>query len=267
MRSRFGCGNLFSIYLCLVLYIYFYISGYKDLLLKTLQPSAISLHLFNLLTSSVHETSDSQTMIVLVVLGSACVTLAAMLAWNLTTKSKKGQVRPPPGPFNIPIIGQGFRFCISQANTRFTEWTKDYGDIFMFKIFGRNVVVLNHPDLIRRAFVSKEYSQFFSDRPASFVGRYVGDGYKDILFRRYDDTCHKMKTATLKIMHEVGEGSETYQASAMDEIKQYVADISASPDQNVDIIKPLELSLCKMIGILVSLNPFTAGVALMRHRK
>lgn len=179
-----------------------------------------------------------------------CFVVAFVLLWILMVRSKVKDQRPPPGPRGLPLVGQGFNLSINSAHLQFTKWSKEYGDVFMFNVFGSNVCVLNSPDLIWKAFYEKQLSDLTSDRPSSFIGQYIGNSYKDILFRRYDDLCKKLKSVTIKAMYSIGSGSDVYIMQQQAEINEYIRKITREENGDVNIITPLESSLCKLIGIL-----------------
>ncbi|XP_045207378.2 cytochrome P450 2D20-like [Mercenaria mercenaria] len=187
-------------------------------------------------------------MIVTVIL--VCFVLVAVVLWTLVGRSKEKERRPPPGPRGLPFVGQGFHLSINSAHLQFSKWSKEYGDVFMFSVFGKNVCVLNSPDTIWSAFYEKQLSDYTSDRPGSFIGQYIADSYKDILFRRYDDLCKKLKGATIKAMYSSGSGNDIYITQQQTEINEFIRKITRDKGNDVNIIEPLETTLCKLIGIM-----------------
>ena len=191
-------------------------------------------------------------MVVFIVLICVCVVLAAVLVGAMVRETKGGNM--PPGPSGLPWFGQAFRMSINSAFLKFTQWSTDYGDVFMFSIFGRKVVVLNDPDIIRKTFSGSELGNKTSDRPPSFIGNFIGDSYKDILFRVYDDLCHKLKCATTKAMYSIDKENLDFDRLNRLEINEYIRKVTTK-DGDIDLVGPLQHSLQKMIGVLVS-NPF-----------
>ncbi|WAR04905.1 CP2D6-like protein [Mya arenaria] len=175
------------------------------------------------------------------------VVLSITLATMVLVKSKGA--RSPPGPRGLPYFGKAFSFPVDSAYLQFSEWARKFGDIFMFSMFGTKVVVLNSPDLIKKAFAGKELALKLSDRPPSFIGHFVGNGYKDILFRRYDELCSKLKSVTLKAMYTARNGNPDFDDMQMAEINDYVRKITNS-NGDTNIIAPLQATLCKLIGIM-----------------
>ena len=188
-------------------------------------------------------------MLAVIILVCVCVILLAVLG---VMKKSSRQSQEPPGPWGWPYFGQAFSVSADSAHLKFSAWSKEYGDLYMITMFGRKILVLNNPDIIRKAFVERDLAEVVSDRPPSFIGHFIADGYKDVLFRKYDDICRKLKAVTLKAMFSAGEGSELFHELAGKEYQNYVTGITSSSGRNIDILKPLESSLCKMIGLMVS---------------
>lgn len=192
-------------------------------------------------------------MVVFLVLVCTCVVLVAIIIGAMVRETKRGGL--PPGPSGWPWFGQALSMSVNSAYLKFTEWAEEYGDVFMFSMFGQKVVVLSEPDLIRKTFGDTGVGSKTSDRPPSFIGHFVADSYKDILFRAYDELCCKLKSVTMKAMLSVDKENADYDRLNTVEINEYIRRISTK-DGDVDLVSPLEHTLCKMIGILVRFYEF-----------
>ena len=191
-----------------------------------------------------------ETVLILVSFGVGFTVVLAVLN---RTRNRSKQKRVPPGPQGWPLVGQGLSLSLNKAYLKFTEWNKTYGDIASFSFFGRRVVILSNPEVIRRAFHGAEYGVVMSDRPQSFMGQYAANMNKDILFRQYDSTCQKLKSITVKALHDVIVGDEAYYENMQKVINLYVKSLQGKSDSDTDIIAPLNFSLCRLMGGLVSI--------------
>jgi cytochrome P450 len=63
----------------------------------------------------------------------------------------------PPGPRNRGIVGN-FPLGSRDPLGLYTQWAREYGDIFYYRAFYRHIYFLNHPDLIEQVLVSDSRS-------------------------------------------------------------------------------------------------------------
>eukprot|EP00057_Strongylocentrotus_purpuratus_P018739 XP_011673213.1 PREDICTED: steroid 17-alpha-hydroxylase/17,20 lyase [Strongylocentrotus purpuratus] len=121
------------------------------------------------------------------------VLLASLAVWSMS--------RPrgfPPGPLGVPILGSVFSMTASPEEI-FVRWSKQYGDVFGFKVGQRMIVVINHQDAIREALL--KHGIEFAGRPDFFSFGVFTYGFKDIIFSSYSDTWklhHKFAHAALR---------------------------------------------------------------------
>jgi len=191
-------------------------------------------------------------MFVQLTLVASCVILA--FVYGVTgkidrRKSKKKNF--PPGPIGLPYFGVSLSINTDKLHLHFCEWKQQYGDIVMTKMMGKHIVVINSPELLRRAFVSEELSPLLNDRPLNFIGDVILYGYKDILLRRNDDDFRAMKTLLKRCMSKYGFLSPHFQSLAEREFKtvvQQFKDTEGRAFYPMDILMP---SFCTIIGMFV----------------
>jgi len=70
---------------------------------------------------------------------------------NTCTQLMTPWVRPP-GPRNRGIIGN-FPLGSSDPLGLYTQWARQYGDIFYYRAFFRPIYFLNHPDFIEHVWL------------------------------------------------------------------------------------------------------------------
>ena len=64
----------------------------------------------------------------------------------------------PPGPENRGIIGN-FPLGTADPLGLYTQWARQYGDIFYYRVFSHHIYFLNNPDLIEYVLVTN-YQMF-----------------------------------------------------------------------------------------------------------
>lgn len=171
------------------------------------------------------------------------------------TSSNHVIMSEPPGPRGPPVFGQAFNLDTSYMHLKFMEWQKNFGDMFMFKILGKHYLVVSHPDILRRMFVTCEHAKQLNDRPASFMGKYVIRKQQDILFRNLDEKQQYLKLATLDYLEEKLAGVSWFYESVTEEILSVANDIDHIKEYDIDIIGIMDRLATKIIGLLVR-DPF-----------
>ena len=79
-----------------------------------------------------------------------------------------------PGPRNCGIIGD-FPLGSRDPLGLYTQWARQYGDIFYYRAFNRHIYFLNRPDLIEQVLVS-DYRSFIKGEALQFNRRIFGNG-------------------------------------------------------------------------------------------
>ena len=80
----------------------------------------------------------------------------------------------PPGPTNRGIIGN-FPLGSTDPLGLYTQWARQYGDIFYYRVFSRHIYFLNNPDLIEYVLVTN-YQSFIKGEALQFNRRIFGNG-------------------------------------------------------------------------------------------
>lgn len=171
-----------------------------------------------------------------------------LTAFEVMTSKRKS----PPGPCGLPFFGSFFDIDLKNIHLDFLKWKERYGDIVSFKMNGKNFLVLNNIDIIRKAFESDEIGALMSDRPLNFIGEYIFFGYKDVLLRRYDDEFMKMKKLMIQSMKLHDYNSDKFKQLMSEELSHTVSKFQKTegkPTEPMDILLP---SFCNIIGMLVS---------------
>ena len=174
-------------------------------------------------------------------------------------KSPTAMSSAPPGPRGPPVFGQAFNLDTSHMHIQFLEWQKQYGDFFMFKVLGKHYLVISHPDILRRMFVTCENASRFNDRPSSFVGNYIIDKTKDIVFRCYDDKQIYMKQTCMCYIENVSLREDWFREkmtiemeSLLKDVTQYRNSSDGSLSSSKSVLDIFDRCTTRVIGLLVS---------------
>ncbi|XP_071814401.1 steroid 17-alpha-hydroxylase/17,20 lyase-like [Apostichopus japonicus] len=113
------------------------------------------------------------------------VTITTVLAGMWIWSQQKPTKNFPPGPKGWPLIGNILELARNEkpAFVVFTEYAKEYGDIFSIRVGQRWAVVLNGAATIKEALLKKGVE--FANRPTSFTIDLFTEGGQDIVFGQY----------------------------------------------------------------------------------
>lgn len=109
---------------------------------------------------------------------------------------------------------------------RFTEWAKQYGEIFSLKVGPSTAIVLTSPRLVRQLLDKK--SAIYNHRPPSHVGDIIAGG-DHLLLMQYSDqwrTCRKLVHQYFMEQMVVKHHVETINAEAV----QMIRDMMLAPE-------------------------------------
>ena len=93
-----------------------------------------------------------------------CISLCTRLAFLVR----------PPGPKSRGIVGN-LPMASKDPLGVFTQWARQYGDIFYYRVFHRHIYFLNHPDLVKHVLVTN-YQNFIKGEAIRFNRRMFGNG-------------------------------------------------------------------------------------------
>jgi len=103
--------------------------------------------------------------------------LAGGIIWTVTKLLSIGKREQylPPGPPTIPILGNALMVPAKFAQLKFTEWARQYGGIFSFKIGHGTVVVVSDATVLKEFMDTR--SNETSGRPSFYTASLITDGY------------------------------------------------------------------------------------------
>lgn len=185
-------------------------------------------------------------------MSNGCPFKSACSNCEAESDTKDVEMTEPPGPRGPPIIGQAFNLDTDYMHIQFMEWQKRFGDMVMFKAFGKPYLTISRPDILRKMFVTSENANRFNDRVASFMGKYVIERTKDIVFRKCDEKQQTLKMATLNYVENTLMEEKWFYEDICEECDDVVKTLEQLKDAPVDIVEVLDKFSVKVIGLLIS---------------
>ncbi|ESK83420.1 cytochrome p450 [Moniliophthora roreri MCA 2997] len=102
-----------------------------------------------------------------------------------------------PGPPTVPILGNLHIFPFSSAHLKFSEWAKQYGDIFSLKIGSSTVVVISGMEACAELMDKRSFAT--ADRPIVPMAQKVTDNLS-MAFVGHTDTWRTLRKAAHAIL-------------------------------------------------------------------
>ncbi|KAA1475630.1 cytochrome P450 [Dentipellis sp. KUC8613] len=132
----------------------------------------------------------------------------------------------PPGPPTLPILGNLLTFPRRLIHIKFSEWARQYGDVFSLKVMDQTIIVLNTPTLVRDVLEKK--GSAVTGRPESIVlDRMVPHRLNFALRPDADDTWKAMRKVTQNLLSK--ENLKQYESYQQAEMTQTMVDILREP--------------------------------------
>uniref|UniRef100_A0A803YM35 CP2K6 protein n=1 Tax=Meleagris gallopavo TaxID=9103 RepID=A0A803YM35_MELGA len=144
----------------------------------------------------------------------------------------RSQVKFPPGPQPLPVIGNLHMMDLKKLGQTMLQLSETYGPVFTVQLGLRKVVVLSGYDTVKEALVN--HADAFAGRPKIPIIEKTGKG-KGIVFAR-GENWKVMRRFTLTTLRDFGMGKKAIEDHVVEEYG-YLADIIESQKG-----KPLEMT-------------------------
>ena len=147
---------------------------------------------------------------------TAAVALIVVVVLYLALRRPK--TKWPPGPPGLPLLGNVLHVDKKFPYKTIKKWYMTYGDIFMFRNFMENVVVLSSYELIHEALVSR--SNDFAGRPENYRAGVMLKFCDDILFTDFTPKWVYTKKLAMQSLKMYGDGLANLEDISMEVINE-----------------------------------------------
>ncbi|THV01080.1 cytochrome P450 [Dendrothele bispora CBS 962.96] len=151
-----------------------------------------------------------------------------LLLWLLFRLARVGRREStlPPGPPTVPLLGNVNIFPKEFAFFKFTEWAREYGDLYSLKIGPDTTIVITSMKAVKE--LMEQQSSLTSNRPKSYM---MDVTYEDhyAAMMNYNETWRLLR----KSMHSIltPSGAVEHQPIQAAESTQLIYDLLHSPEE------------------------------------
>ncbi|KAI0088621.1 cytochrome P450 [Irpex rosettiformis] len=145
----------------------------------------------------------------------------------------------PPGPPTLPLLGNIHIFPRFFAHFQFSEWARQYGEIFSLKVGSANVIVISSAKAFRE--IIDKNSGTTADRPPNHFADTVTSGGLNIFLARYGEKWRSLRRGVHEILTPQASMNQRPLQDA--ESAQLMYDILRSPDDHFNAVRRFSSSL------------------------
>ena len=169
----------------------------------------------------------------------------------------KKHSQPFPGPRGFPLCGVAFQVDKERLHLSLYEWTKTYGEIFQFDVFGKTYVSLNSPEVMREVMGQEPTATITASREPTFFGNYIIAKDTDIIFSSYSRDWVQRRKVGSQIMQAYGEGMFLLKDEIFHILQDVKDFIRNNERQDIDPDHLVETYLLKDLASLVTFYTYS----------
>lgn len=194
-------------------------------------------------------------MIQIVLLGVVAVLIIMLF---LRKDGRKG--KRIPGPLGLPLLGCALDVNTENIHEKFSEYARQYGDIFQVKLMNFNIIGLNTGEMIKEAASSDGYKQYLNDRATTFYGEMMLFGSQSTVFCKngYSTLHNTYRKGFTRAMQVYGaEGFSAFEERILNEIRSgLMKKIEGYSGKDFEIVSLLQRSLSNTLSCVLRGKPF-----------
>ncbi|XP_035698865.1 cytochrome P450 2U1-like [Branchiostoma floridae] len=188
------------------------------------------MSIFKLIVTVIHDYTNFTTV------------LLAVFVFLLINKLFMRSSNLPPGPRPWPLVGNLFILSQDAAQIQFTEWTRQYGNVFTIYYGPKPVVVLNGYNTIQEALINK--GDDFSDRPG--LNKSLG-----VAFAPYGPIWKEQRKFTMMGLRDFGFGKRSLEGRILEEAEALRREIIKTDGKPFNIFPLLRKAITNVICSIV----------------
>lgn len=179
------------------------------------------------------------------------LTIILVVLFSLRRKNDSSKkLTHPPGPSGIPVLGNLLTVAFSKLpqHELINEWSKKYGDVFWFKIFGTGVVIINDKEVMQKTFQNTDVC----DRAPFFASDYVlGRENNGIAFAN-GGSWKEQRKFFVSIFRKVDIGVSRLEDIVSGQVKNIVAQVKNLKGEKFDPAIMVNMSIANIITRIIT---------------
>ncbi|KAK7096282.1 cytochrome P450 2B4-like [Littorina saxatilis] len=148
----------------------------------------------------------------------------------MLVSNKHAPYRLPPGPRGVHSLRVLLDAMLSgKLHLEAENWAKQYGEVVLCKVPGRNIVFLNSSRAIREVYSSKDREHVTNDRPHTFSGWFTMHRYSDVILGSpTDPRWTKLRKLFHSSIRFYGDGVERFESTVQIELRRLTERVLAT---------------------------------------
>ncbi|ESP00708.1 hypothetical protein LOTGIDRAFT_158000 [Lottia gigantea] len=180
------------------------------------------------------------------------VFILLLLAKNWIQSCTERALPPGPSLVNSFKIMMGFIWRDDVINVA-DKLASKYGDIFVIRFLGHNMVFMNNSRVIRKVYSAAGYRDKTNDRAPSFLRAYLYRGGKDIAFCDYSDFVMKLRKIVHNVARLYGDGIREFEEMVSKQLRDLEEKLEKGVGQEkFDLMTELHESVIKTVHIFIT---------------
>ncbi|KAH6816189.1 hypothetical protein C2S51_021009 [Perilla frutescens var. frutescens] len=153
-------------------------------------------------------------------------------------KSRRREIRHPPGPKGLPFIGNLHQVDISKPHIWFTKLSNKYGPLMLVKLCRVPLLVISSADVAKKALKHNDVA--FAGRPCTFASSRLSYDHSDIITSSYTDYWKEMRKM---VVHHLFSPQKirSFRPVREDEVSSMIAGVSKKANNSNQLIDIREM--------------------------